>query len=118
MCSEPSGSRPCGRDGGAFVTHGFALALLFLAAMGFAPAGWAALCGVTAVRVAAALTIAVRYTGDRAVPRALLWLPVSDLLGAALYVASYCGSHVVWRGERFRLLRGGRLERVDQPPRS
>lgn len=104
--------RPAGYAG-AFVTYGFALAILFLIAAGFSAVGWVAFAVVSVVRLATVLTITQRYTGDRATLRFLPLLPVSDLLGLALYVASFFGSHIVWRGERFRLLAGGRLLRED-----
>ncbi len=107
--------RACRPSGyvGMFITYGFPLAVLFLVAMGFGAIGWAVLAVVAAIRLATALTIALCFTGDRAVLRFLPLLPVSDLLGAALYVISFFGSHIHWRGERFRLLPGGRLLRED-----
>lgn len=40
------------------------------------------------------------------------WLaPVKDLLQFALWAAAFFGNHVVWRGQRFRVLRDGRLVR-------
>ena len=104
--------RPAGYAG-VFLTYGFALALLFLAATGFSAIGWGAFALVTAIRLATALTITLRYTGDRAVLRFLPLLPIGDLIGIALYVCSFFGSHILWRGERFRLLAGGRLVREE-----
>ena len=95
------------------VLYGFALALLFLCAMEFSPAGWIVFAAVTSIRFATALTITLRYTGDRAVLRFLPLLPVGDLIGIVLYVCSFFGSHILWRGERFRLLAGGRLAREE-----
>jgi ceramide glucosyltransferase len=45
------------------------------------------------------------------------WMvPVKDLLQAAVWAVSFCGNQVVWRGERFRLWPGGKLEgQSDQP---
>jgi ceramide glucosyltransferase len=38
------------------------------------------------------------------------WLyPVRDLEGFFLWVASFTGKTILWRGERYRLLRGGRI---------
>ncbi|MBI2924164.1 MAG: glycosyltransferase [Verrucomicrobia bacterium] len=37
--------------------------------------------------------------------------PVKDLLNAGLWATAFLGNHVVWRGERFRVLRGGKLEK-------
>ena len=104
--------RPAGYMG-VFITYGFALALLFLCAMEFSPAGWIVFAAVTSIRFATALTITLRYTGDRAVLRFLPLLPVGDLIGIVLYVCSFFGSHILWRGERFRLLAGGRLAREE-----
>jgi ceramide glucosyltransferase len=104
--------RPAGYAG-SFIVYGFALALLFLVSTGFSTIGWAAFASVTAIRVATALTITLRYTGDRAVLRFLPFLPISDVLGLALFTVSFFGSHILWRGERFRLLAGGRLAREE-----
>lgn len=41
------------------------------------------------------------------------WLfPIRDLLGGALWLASYFSSRINWRGESYRLVRGGRMLRV------
>jgi ceramide glucosyltransferase len=51
-------------------------------------------------------------------PRSLTscWLyPVRDLLGFFLWCASYYGKEIVWRGERYRLARGGRMVREPVP---
>jgi len=99
--------RPAGWAG-AFVTHGTALGLLFLLATGLQPVGWAGL-GITfAIRALTATWIA-RYTGDENLPRRILLLPLSDLLSFSLWAASFWGRRIVWRGERFRLEKGGRL---------
>jgi ceramide glucosyltransferase len=50
------------------------------------------------------------YTGDREVRRAIVWLPVRDLLSAAVWLAGLVGRHVTWRGEKFLLHSDGRLE--------
>ncbi len=42
-----------------------------------------------------------------------LWLvPVKDLLNAAIWLAAFTGSHVVWRGVKYRVMKGGELVRV------
>jgi ceramide glucosyltransferase len=41
------------------------------------------------------------------------WLvPVKDLLQFAIWASAFFGNHIVWRGERFRLQRDGRLTRL------
>jgi ceramide glucosyltransferase len=106
--------RPAGYAG-AFVTYGVPLALLFVLAMGGNKVGWLTLAGTIALRCAAALLIAITCTGDTAVQRWWPLLPVSDLFSFALYLGSYLGNHITWRGEHFRLLSGGRLEYLHAP---
>jgi ceramide glucosyltransferase len=44
---------------------------------------------------------------------AFFWLvPVKDLLAAVVWALSFLGGSVEWRGRRFRVRRGGKLERV------
>jgi ceramide glucosyltransferase len=52
------------------------------------------------------------YAGDREVRRGILWLPVRDLLSAAVWLAGLAGRHVIWRGEKFVLHSDGRMEPV------
>ena len=102
--------RPAGYAG-AVITHGVALALMFLLASGLALYGWLVFGTVLLLRLGVALFVALRYTHDPNIARFLPLLPLSDLLGFALYIGSYCGSRIIWRGERFRLLAGGKLQR-------
>ncbi len=97
---------------GAFITQGSTLALLFGMAMGFNAPGISIMFGVLAVRIAAATWIANVYTHDVSVRRGWLLLPLSDLLQSALYVVSFFGSNIVWRGQKFRLLTGGKIIRI------
>lgn len=104
--------RPAGYAG-AFVTYGTALALLFLTATSFHLIGWAVLLMTLLVRIVSAVWIAARYTDDTNIVRWWWLLPISDLFSFALYVMSFCGSQIVWRGQRFRLRSGGRIEAIE-----
>jgi ceramide glucosyltransferase len=97
---------------GSFVTNGIVLALLFLLTSGASPIGWGMLGVTLAVRGVVATYIARSCTDDESLPRLLPLLPLSDLVSFALFVCSFWGRHIVWRGERLRVLKGGRLERV------
>jgi hypothetical protein len=43
----------------------------------------------------------------------LAFVPLRDLFGFAVWCGGLVGNHVEWRGERFRLLRDGRM--VSEP---
>lgn len=60
-------------------------------------------------RVVQALVVGWGVTRDR--DSALYcWLyPLRDLLGFILWCGSFSGSEIVWRGERYRLIAGGRM---------
>lgn len=106
--------RPAGYAG-AFVTYGTALALLFWLvslANGAALVGTVTLLVLLAWRIGTAIWIAATCTNDPNLRRYWYLLPLSDLLSAALYVVSFCGRTIVWRGQRFRLHAGGRIEHI------
>jgi ceramide glucosyltransferase len=61
------------------------------------------------VRIVSAVTLQARF-GKVAGQIMYWWLvPVKDLLQFALWANAFAGNHVEWRGQRFRLLRDGRL---------
>jgi ceramide glucosyltransferase len=97
---------------GYFVTYGTVSGLLFLAANRFQAVGWIGLGIVWTLRGLTALLTARLYTQDENLPRRLPLLYLSDLISVALWVCSYFGSTISWRGERFRLGANGRLERL------
>jgi ceramide glucosyltransferase len=63
------------------------------------------------LRLAAAMQVGAGVLGDRQVLGNLWLLPLRDLAGFAIWIWSFAGNTIVWRGERF-LLRKGRLERA------
>jgi ceramide glucosyltransferase len=41
------------------------------------------------------------------------WMaPVKDLLDAVLWAGAFAGNQIVWRGDRYRVLRGGKLQKI------
>ena len=65
------------------------------------------------VRFVAAWRIAVVELESDAARRWFPLLPISDLVEAALWLTSLFGRTVLWRGQRYRLLEGGRIERLE-----
>ncbi len=106
-------SRPAGYAG-LFVTYLLvwapvaAVALSFSqeATPSFSPAAAAVLTAGIAFRLAVAYRVGIRILGDRALWRRLWLLPLADFLGLLVWIGSYTGRQVSWRGERFRLERG------------
>lgn len=109
---------PAGFAGLAF-THPLAWALL---AVALAPSGWT-LCGL-AVALAARLALAQGVDQALGVPggeaageaareaagwRRWAWLPVRDLLSAAIWLAALWPGPVTWGPHRYRLGRDGRM---------
>jgi ceramide glucosyltransferase len=64
------------------------------------------------VRGAVVLVYSRVYVGDRLLPRYLWLLPFRDLLALATWVLAFAGSRVSWRGHRYRVRPGGRMEEV------
>ncbi|CEK12476.1 bacteriohopanetetrol glucosamine biosynthesis glycosyltransferase HpnI [Chthonomonas calidirosea] len=102
--------RPMGYAG-SLITHGFALSLLWALIQ---PSLREIAVIVPSVLLVRLLTVfMVSFLTDDPAPRKRWYLlPVSDLISFAIYVTSWCGNRVQWRGERFRLQAGGKLERI------
>jgi ceramide glucosyltransferase len=96
---------------GLIVTFGLAWAVLAVLLSPFTWWTWATLGLTTVLRFAAALAIGRGVLAD---PELLgdLWLvPLRDFVSLAIWIASYLGDEVDWRGLRFKL-RNGKLERL------
>jgi len=101
-------SRPWGYAGLVF-TQGTAAACLLLLATAGSTLGWSVLAATLGVRIGVAWLLAVRCLEDRSIARDLWLVPIRDLLSTALWLGSFFGSSVVWRGRRLRLGAGGRI---------
>jgi ceramide glucosyltransferase len=96
---------------GLVSTYGLMWALVALIASRAAPSAWAVLAGTLLLRLAMALTVGRFVLEDRQLLRHLWLLPIRDLIAAGVWVASFAGHTVTWRGDRFQL-KNGRLIRV------
>ncbi len=96
---------------GLVFTFGIAWSLVTLLISG-APWSWALFAGVLVLRTGMAWFVGSVVLEDRQTAR-LLWLvPLRDLIGVGVWLASFFGSTVNWRGDRFRL-RKGKLTRIN-----
>ncbi len=96
---------------GLGLTYAVPWALLTVIASGLALWSLSLLSVVLLARVALALSVGVGVLRDGQVLRDLGLLPLRDCWGLLLWLWSYAGDTVVWRGERFHL-RAGRLEPI------
>lgn len=93
---------------GLVSTFGVFWSLLNLILAHAAPWSWAVLGGVVLLRVAVALAVGKSVLHDRQVFPRLWQLPLRDLIAVGVWLASFFGHTVVWRGEKFKL-KNGRL---------
>jgi len=92
-------------------TYGLMWALLALIASHAAPWSWAVLGATALLRLAVALTVGKFVLKDWRLLQHLWLLPVRDLVAVAVWIASFAGHTVSWRGDRF-VLKNGRLIRI------
>ena len=107
------GMRDARRGGyiGLVSTFGLMWALLNLLFAAAAWWAWLVLGCVLLLRFAVALVVGKSVLQDHQVPGLLWLLPIRDLIAVAIWVASFWGHVVTWRGDRFEL-RNGRLIRI------
>ena len=85
--------------------------MMTVVASGFALWSFTLFSLVLLARVSVALSVGVGVLRDGQVLRDLWLLPVRDCFGLLIWVWSFAGDTVVWRGEEFRL-KNGRIARI------
>jgi ceramide glucosyltransferase len=95
---------------GLLFTFGLPWALITLLASRGALWAWVLLGMTVAVRVALAYVAAVLVLDDSRFVRDIWLLPLRDLIAPAVWVASFMGNRIQWRGDSFTL-KNGRLTR-------
>ena len=101
-------SRPLGYVGQVF-TNPLPLALIVVLIQSGL---WPALIFTVALRVWAALEVAVLTLKERPSARLWLLLPIQDVLSFVTWIAGFFGNEIRWRGRRYRLLSDGRFELI------
>ena len=96
---------------GLVFTYGLMWALINLIIARGTPWSWAALGTVFLLRLAGALAVGNVVLHDREMTKHLWLLPLRDLIAVAVWIGSFAGRTVTWRGDRFQL-RNGRLIRI------
>jgi len=93
------------------LTKGGAFSLLYLIATGFSATGWAVFVANLIIRYAQAYYMEARSIRGRGVTKWLWLLPVKDLVGFYIWLSSFTGDTVRWKGESFRVDKEGRMVR-------
>ncbi len=91
---------------GVAVTHGLPWAMLTVVSSGLALWSFSLLSVVLLLRVTVALQCGAGILRDEQVLRDIWLLPLRDSIALLLWAWSYASDDVVWRGERFRVVRG------------
>jgi ceramide glucosyltransferase len=104
-------SRPRGHFGTA-LTFSMPFAILAWAAaawMGHAGWGLALFGWGVATRLALSVAVGRLVVGDASWFGLLVLYPVRDLMGFCFWAASYAGRRILWRGQVFEMLPGGKM---------
>jgi ceramide glucosyltransferase len=94
------------------ITLPFPAALLAALTASSEIAALAAIALLYAVRLAVAILFSRSFVHDSLLPRWLWLIPLRDMLAFCTWALSFLGSQVAWRGYRFRLMNGGKLEEI------
>ncbi len=96
---------------GLIVTFALIWAILGVLAAPHAWWTWLILFLAAVARLTAAVVVGRGVLGDSRVLRDLWLVPLRDLVALAVWMVSFSGDEIEWRGERFRL-RKGKLEKI------
>ena len=91
---------------GLVSTYGLMWALVALIAARGEPWSWAVFGVTVLLRLAVALAVGRSVLQDTHLLKNLWLLPVRDLVAVAVWIASFAGHTVTWRGDRFQLKKG------------
>jgi len=98
-------ARPWGYVG-LGLTFGFPWALLAVAAANGTSLTWGLLTAVLTMRLGVTFAVGWRVLRDRQAITMIPLLPVRDIVALLVWLVSFAGHTVVWRGDRFELKKG------------
>jgi ceramide glucosyltransferase len=98
---------------GLGLTFGLPWALLSLIFAHGAAWAWGLLAAVTMARFAVAVAVGRLVLQDRQIGKLLVLIPLRDCVAVFVWLASFTGHSIAWRGELFTLA-NGRLTRIDR----
>ncbi len=96
---------------GLGLTFGLPWVVLALISSRGAAWAWALLACTAAIRLAVAIVVGKSVLQDRQVVRSLALIPVRDVFALLVWIVSFAGRSIVWRGDHFSL-ENGKLKRI------
>jgi ceramide glucosyltransferase len=96
---------------GLIFTFGMLWGLCAIVAANFSAWSWVTFGVVVLLRLTVALAVGTAVLRDKDLMKNLWLLPLRDLIAVAVWIASFAGNTVTWRGDRFKL-KNGRLKRL------
>ena len=100
---------------GLGLTFGLPWALLALIFSRGAAWAWALLACTAVMRFAVAIVFGKCALKDHQAMRSLALIPVRDLVAMLVWIVSFAGHRIVWRGDHFSL-QNGKLKRISDQP--
>jgi len=107
-------SRPKGHFGTS-LTYGVpfgVMAWIGALLLGMPMLGWCALFGSVLARSLQAWVVGTWVVGEKRIGTAMILFPVRDFLGPLIWGLSYASNRILWRGEMYELVDGGRMRSV------
>jgi ceramide glucosyltransferase len=107
-------SRPKGHFGTS-LTYGVpfgVMAWIGALLLGMPLLGWCALIGSVVTRSLQAWVVGTWVVGEKRIGTAMILFPLRDFLGPLIWVLSYASNRILWRGEMYELVDGGRMRPV------
>jgi ceramide glucosyltransferase len=101
-------SRPWGYRG-LILTYGTATSLLALLAWNFASFAWWLFAATMLIRFLPVFVVGVWGLKDYVLARYFWLVPIRDLITFGIWILSFFGDEIEWRGVNFRVLKDGRL---------
>jgi ceramide glucosyltransferase len=100
---------------GVGLTFGLPWAILALLTSGGAAWAWGLLAVAAALRLVMAMVVGRTILQDEDVPRLIALLPLRDVVAMIVWITSFTGHTVAWRGDEF-ILEKGKLRPIRQWP--
>ena len=102
--------RPMGHFFSAFFKYGIASSLAYLLISTLSPFSIILFVTFLSVRIISASIISLKYTKDK--KSTLLLLPINDIISFIIWCVSFSEKKVTWRGSKFKLKKGGKIEKI------